>query len=233
MKQLWSLVAVGVIAMSATVVAQEGAKPAAKPSEHQQVQEKPKHEGQKKDEKKQEKKAELKIGEKAPEFSLKDTEGKEHALSSLSGKIVVLEWFNPDCPFVQKQHEKTTTMADLVKKYGDKVTFLAVNSNAPGSMGSGKDRNAKAKTDWKLDYPILLDETGEVGKAYQSKNTPTMYVIDAKGNLAYWGAIDDDSSPDKAGKTNYVGKALDELLAGKPVSQSKTKPYGCNVKYKN
>lgn len=233
MKQLWSLVAVGVIAMSATVVAQEGAKPAAKPSEHQQVQEKPKHDGQKQDEKKQEKKAELKIGEKAPEFSLKDTEGKEHALSSLSGKIVVLEWFNPDCPFVQKQHEKTTTMADLVKKYGDKVTFLAVNSNAPGSMGSGKDRNAKAKADWKLDYPILLDESGEVGKAYQSKNTPTMYVIDAKGNLAYWGAIDDDSSPDKAGKTNYVGKALDELLAGKPVSQSKTKPYGCNVKYKN
>ena len=227
MKQIWSLVAVGVIAMSASVVAQEGAKPAAKPGE-KQVQ--PAQDG-KKDAKKD--KVEVKVGEKAPEFSLKDTDGKEHALSSLSGKIVVLEWFNPDCPFVQKQHEKTTTMADLVKKYGDKVTFLAINSNAPGSMGSGKDRNAKAKTDWKLDYPILLDETGEVGKAYQSKNTPTMYVIDAKGNLAYWGAIDDDSSADKAGKTNYVGKALDELLAGKPVSQSKTKPYGCNVKYKN
>lgn len=225
MKQLWSLVAVAAIAMSASVVAQEGSKPAAKPSE-KQVQ--PAQDG-KKDVKKA--KAELKIGEKAPEFSLKDTEGKEHSLSSLSGKIVVLEWFNPDCPFVVKQHEKTSVMADLVKKYGDKVTFLAINSSAPGKQGSGTERNSKAKTDWKIDFPILLDETGEVGKAYQSKNTPTMYIVDAKGNLAYWGAIDDDSGAEKAGKTNYVAKALDELLAGKPVSQSKTKPYGCNVKY--
>ncbi len=224
MKQLWSLVAVAAIAVSASVVAQEGVKPAAKPGEAQPAHDSTKQEG-KKD------KVELKIGAKAPEFSLKDTEVHEHALSSLSGKIVVLEWFNPDCPYVQKQHEKTTTMADLVKKYGDKVTFLAINSTAPGKQGSGKDRNAKAKTDWKIDYPILLDETGEVGKSYQSKNTPTMYIIDASGNLAYWGAIDDDSSWDKAGKTNYVAKALDELLAGKPVSQSKTKPYGCNVKY--
>ena len=226
MKQLWSLVAVAAIAMSASVVAQEGAKPAAKPGE-KQVQ--PAQDG-KKEAKKD--KAELKIGDKAPEFALKDTEGKEHSLSSLSGKIVVLEWFNPDCPFVVKQHEKTSVMADLVKKYGDKVTFLAINSSAPGKQGSGAERNTKAKTDWKIDFPILLDETGEVGKAYQSKNTPTMYIVDAKGNLAYWGAIDDDSGAEKAGKTNYVAKALDEVLAGKPVTTAETKAYGCSVKYK-
>ncbi|MBL8762634.1 MAG: thioredoxin family protein [Phycisphaerae bacterium] len=230
MKQLWSLVAVAAIALGAPALAQDAAKPTAKPGEKQvQPAQDGKKEG-KKDEAKKDK-VELKIGEKAPEFTLKDTEGKEHALSSLSGKVVVLEWFNPDCPFVVKQHEVTSTMADLVKKYGDKVVFLAINSSAPGKQGSGQERNAKAKTDWKIDFPILLDETGEVGKAYQSKNTPTMYVIDTAGKLAYWGAIDDDSGPDKAGKTNYVAKALDEILAGKPVSQSKTKPYGCNVKY--
>lgn len=231
MKQIWSLVAVAAVALAAPAISQQGSQPAAKPGEkpaEKHVQ--PSHDSKKKDAK--EEKTEVKIGAKAPEFTLKDTDGKEHSLSSLSGKIVVLEWFNPDCPFVIKQHEKTTTMADLAKKYGDKVVFLAINSGAPGVMGSGQERNAKAKTEWKIDYPILLDESGEVGKAYQSKNTPTMYVIDTAGNLAYWGAIDDDSGPEKAGKTNYVGKALDELLAGKPVSQSKTKAYGCNVHYK-
>lgn len=184
-----------------------------------------------KDTGKEKAKAGAKVGEKAPDFTLTDTEGKEHKLSSFSGKIVVIEWFNPDCPFVKKHHTVNTTFNDLYAKYGDKVQFFAINSGAPGMQGAGKDRNVKAKADYGIQYPILLDESGEVGKSYGARNTPAMYVVAADGTLAYAGAIDDDSSAETPGKTNYVAKAIDELAANKPVTTKETKPYGCNVKY--
>jgi peroxiredoxin len=175
--------------------------------------------------------AAAKVGQRAPDFTLVDTDGKEHKLSSSSGKIIVIEWFNPDCPFVKKHHTVNPTFNDMYTKYAKDVQFYAINSGAPGMQGAGKDRNVKAKTEFNLQYPILLDETGEVGKAYGARNTPAMYVIAADGTLAYAGAIDDDNSPETAGKTNYVTKALDELLAKKPVTTSETTPYGCSVKY--
>lgn len=183
----------------------------------------------KKDDKKTEKFA---VGQKAPDFMLADTEGKDHKLSSSAGKIVVLTWFNPDCPYVVKHYETNKTFVDLAAKYGDKVQFYAVNSGAPGATGSGKERNAKAKKDWAIGFPVLLDETGATGKAYHAKNTPYTVIVAADGTVAYTGAPDDDSS-ESLGKTNYIAKALDELLAGKPVSTKETKPYGCAVKYKN
>lgn len=189
---------------------------------------------EKKVEKKVEKHADAKfaVGGAAPDFSLLDTEGKEHKLSSDQGKIVVLTWFNPECPYVVKHFEKNKTFADLYKKYHEKVQFYAINSGAAGEQGSGKERNAKARKDWGIDFPVLLDETGATGKAYTAKNTPFTVVIGADGKVAYAGAPDDDNSQN-LGKTNYVAKALDELLAGKPVSTSSTRPYGCAVKYKN
>jgi len=174
----------------------------------------------------------LEVGKKAPEFSLPDTDGKEHTLASSAGKVVVLTWFNADCPYVVKHFEANKTFTDMNKKYGDKVTFFAINSNAPGKAGSGKDRNVKAKKDWSINFPILLDESGETGKAYNSHNTPYTVVIAADGTVAYTGAPDDDRS-ETLGKTNYVAKAIDELLAGKPVTTKTTAPYGCAVKYKN
>ncbi len=174
----------------------------------------------------------VKVGEAAPTFTLTDTEGKTYSLDSHAGKIVVLEWFNPTCPFIVKQHQVNKTITDMAKTYSAKgVVFYAINSGAAGQDGSGVEINAKAKKDWGLEYPILLDESGATGKAYGAKNTPLMVVIGTDGKVAYWGAIDDDSSAKTPGKTNYVAKALDELLAGKPVTTKESKPYGCAVKY--
>jgi peroxiredoxin len=177
----------------------------------------------------------LKIGDAAPDFKLKDTEGKEHSLSELTkaGKIVVLQWFNPECPYVVKHYGDTgNTFNDMHTKYKDKnVVIFAINSNADGMPGSGEKTNAAAKKNWKMQYSILMDMDGTTGRAYNAKNTPAMYVIGKDGKLAYKGAIDDDNGADGPGKTNYVTRAVDQLLAGETVTTSETKPYGCSVKY--
>lgn len=174
-----------------------------------------------------------KIGEVAPTFTLTDTDGNTVDLATVGkDKIVVLEWFNPGCPFVVKHHEKNPTFSNLHKDYSSKgVVFLAINSGAKGKEGHGLDLNKGAKKDWKIAYPVLLDESGEVGKMYGAKTTPHMFVIGKDGKLAYSGAIDDNSSAAKTGEKNYVRMALDEILAGKPVTTAETKPYGCSVKY--
>lgn len=175
------------------------------------------------------------IGKAAPTFTLTDTDGKTVTLASvLADKkdIVVLEWFNPDCPFVKKHHSKFDTFKQLYKNYSGKgVKFFAINSGGEGKQGAGLERNKKARTDFSMEYPVLLDQTGAVGKAYGAKTTPHMFVIAKDGTLAYAGAIDNDSSVDTAGSTNHVAKALDELLAGGSVTTKETTAYGCSVKY--
>jgi peroxiredoxin len=171
------------------------------------------------------------VGEAAPDFTLKDTEGREYHLADYSDRVVVLEWFNPDCPFVKKHHLKNKTMqATSAEWVGKEVVWLAINSGAPGKQGAGLDRNRKAQTDYGIAYPILLDEAGRVGRLYGAKTTPHMFVID-KGTLVYAGAIDDNSSPSKLGETNHVDAALRSCTHGKAVEVSATKPYGCTVKY--
>ncbi len=174
-----------------------------------------------------------KVGDEAPAFKLVDTDGNTVMLSDLTkdGNIVVLEWFNPGCPFVVKHHEKLTTFKDLTKKYeGKKVKFVAINSSAKGQEGNGQETNKKAKKDFAMSYPVLLDESGDVGRSYGAQRTPHMFVI-KDNKIAYMGAIDDNSSADEAGKVNYVEKAVDALLAGTSVETTETKPYGCGVKY--
>lgn len=177
-----------------------------------------------------EKPASLVIGSGVPQFSLQDQTGKTVNLSDYKGKIVVLEWFNDGCPFVVK-HYSTGHMNALASKYmAEGVVWLAINS----THDRDNAHNLKVAGDWKIDRPILNDSTGTVGKAYDAKNTPGMYIINKDQTLAYHGAIDSKPSTDAAdldGATNYVAKALDELLANKPVSQPETKPYGCGVKY--
>jgi peroxiredoxin len=172
------------------------------------------------------------IGQVAPAFELKDTEGKTVKLEDYKGKVVVLEWFNPQCPYVIKHHGDNKTMADTQAKYASKgVVWLAINSGAPGKEGAGTEASAKAKKDWKIAYPILIDESGKAGKAYGSKNTPTMFIIGADGKLAYMGAIDNDNSAKKLGTINYVDQALGQILAKETVSNPVTKAYGCSIKY--
>ncbi len=170
------------------------------------------------------------VGKQATDFTLTDTEGKEHTLSTYlnDGKIVVLEWFNPTCPYVVKHHEVHSTMSDLADKYADRgVVWLAVNSG-PRDTAEGSQ---KAREKWSIDYPILMDGEGDVGKAYGSKNTPTMYVIDKEGVIQYVGAIDNNRDAKTLGDVNYVEQALEAVLAGSNVETAYAKPYGCNVKY--
>lgn len=171
------------------------------------------------------------IGQKAPAFTLTDTDGKKVSLADFAGKIVVLEWFNPECPVIMQHHKTGTTFNDLHKEFADKgVVFLAINSTAKGKMGSGLELNKEKKADFKLPYPLLLDESGEVGRHYGAKKTPHCFVIDKNGVLAYDGAIDNNTD-DKAKSKNYVANAVNQLLRGETVTEAKTKPYGCAVKY--
>jgi len=177
----------------------------------------------------------VQVGDAAPDFTLTDTEGNSYTLSEiLDGEtVVVLEWFNPDCPFVKKHHQKTRSMAEtyaFAEEEGD-VVWLAVNSGAPGKQGNGVERNQKAIEEYEIAYPVLLDESGEVGKAYGAKTTPHMFIINTEGVVVYEGAIDDKPDTQNLGDTNYVKSALEQMEAGETVSPAMTKPYGCSVKY--
>lgn len=180
--------------------------------------------------------AKAEVGKPAPDFTLKDLDGKDVQLSSFKGKKVVLEWFNPGCPFVKAAHTKGSLKEAAKKQTANGVVWLAVNSSAPGKQGHGADTNKAAAKSWSLDHPILLDESGVVGKAYGATNTPHMMVIDDKGTLVYRGAI--DNSPDGEGESapdnklvSYVDVALSDLAASRPIATTETKAYGCGVKY--
>lgn len=180
--------------------------------------------------------AETGVGGKAPEFSLKDTHGNTHALSDHLGKLVVLEWNNPDCPFVKKHYEGGN-MQNLQKTYtGKDVIWLTVNSSALGKQGNYPPEKLNEITAERQAAPtaVLIDPDGTVGKLYGAKTTPHMFIVDPKGVLIYQGAIDSkpSTSPaDIASSENYVSKALDEAMAGGEVSTPSTSPYGCSVKY--
>ena len=170
------------------------------------------------------------VGQPAPDFTLKDQDGKLVTLSEFKDKVVVLEWFNDGCPFVQKWY-KNGDMNKLAADYqGKGVVWLAVNST--NSADAAHNKVAAAKYD--VLRPILDDHDGEVGKRYAAQTTPQMYVIN-KGTLVYDGAIDSTVSTepeDIAKSDNYVRAALDNVLADKPVEKAVTKSYGCSVKYK-
>jgi peroxiredoxin len=177
------------------------------------------------------------VGTNAPDFSVTDTKGKTHSVSQYKGKYVVLEWFNPECPFVKK-HYGSGNMQKLQEEFtGKGVVWLTVDSNAPGLEGHlTADQANKKMAEWKTKQTaLLIDADGKAGQAYGAKNTPHMFVINPEGKIVYEGAIDSKASPnpaDIANSTNYVKVALDESLAGKTVSNANTKPYGCSVKYK-
>jgi len=166
----------------------------------------------------------------APLFTLTNQDGKEVKLADYKGKIVVLEWFNYDCPFV-KAHYQAQTFKKLAEKYAKQdVVWFAVNSTHSTPANANQDFAAQHK----LPYDILLDTDGKTGKAYSAKTTPHVYVIDAKGRIVYHGAADNapmGKPPANQTSVNYVEKTADELLAEKPVSTPWVKPYGCSVKY--
>ena len=178
------------------------------------------------------------LGKPAPDFTLTDLEGKTVKLSEFRGKTVVLEWFNPECPFVKASHSKGSLVGAAERHAKSGVVWLAINSGAPGKQGAGRDNSAAGRERFGLKHPVLLDESGSVGKLYGAKTTPHLFVIAADGTLVYRGAI--DNSPDGEGDSpeggklvNYVDEAIAAIQASKPVAHADTKPYGCSVKYLN
>jgi peroxiredoxin len=177
-----------------------------------------------------------KVGSAAPDFSLADAKGKTHSVSEHKGKFVVLEWFNPECPFVKK-HYSTGNMQKLQQEFSGKgVVWMSIDSSAPGKEGNlSSEAASKQASEWKMNSTtLLLDTEGKAGQAYGAKNTPHMFVVNPEGKIVYEGAIDSKASTnvaDLATATNYVKVALDEAMAGKPVTNANTKPYGCSVKY--
>jgi peroxiredoxin len=183
------------------------------------------------------------VGQPAPDFTLADLDGKQVSLHDYKGKVVVLEWFNPGCPFVNASHLRASLKGMAARREAQGIVWLAINSAAEGKEGSGVEKDVAAKAKFGLDHPILLDTTGAVGHAYGATNTPNMFVVDSNGTLVYRGAI--DNSPDGEGQSprdehggiapklvNYVDAALDDLGAKRPVAIAETKAYGCGVKYK-
>ena len=177
------------------------------------------------------------VGTNAPDFSLTDSKGKTQSVSQYKGKYVVLEWFNPECPFVKK-HYGSGNMQKLQEDFtGKGVVWLTIDSNAPGFEGYLTAEQANAKmAEWKTKQSALvLDPDGKAGRSYGAKNTPHMFVINPEGKIVYEGAIDSKATPnpsDIANSTNYVKVALEESMGGKTVSNANTKPYGCSVKYR-
>lgn len=176
------------------------------------------------------------VGAPAPDFTLTDAHGQQRGLAEFKGTYVVLEWLNPECPFVRKHYGTGNMQALQQELTGRGVTWLSINSSAPDKQGHLTPATAQAfiAEQGSAATAVLLDPAGEVGQRYGAKTTPHMFVITPEGTLLYAGAIDDRPSADPAdvpGATNYVRQALQEAQRGQPVSVAETKSYGCSVKY--
>lgn len=177
------------------------------------------------------------LDESAPEFTLKDSNGRQHSLSDFKGKWVVLEWVNFGCPFVRK-HYDSGNMPGLQKAYTEKgVVWLSICSSSPGSQGyfEGDELKSEIRDHNSHATAYLTDPDGTVGKMYQAKTTPHMYVVNPQGVLVYEGGIDNIASTDKddiSRATNYGREVLDAGMAGKDIAVKSSRPYGCSVKYR-
>lgn len=180
--------------------------------------------------------AQPKVGQPAPNFKLNDANGKVVTLSDFRGKPVVLEWHNPGCPFVRKHYDSGNMQKTQAAAREAGFVWLTINSGAPGKQGHMDGAEARALVAEEKAHPsaYLLDPKGVVGRGYGATTTPHMYLIDAQGTLVYAGGIDDKPTSDEADipkARNHVLAAVGEVKAGKPVSVSWSRPYGCSVKY--
>ena len=176
------------------------------------------------------------VGKPAPAFALTDTQGQGHTLEGYRGRTVVLEWTNAECPFVKKHYNSGNMQKQQAAARADGVVWLTINSGAPGKQGHVSAEQANAiQAGWEsAASAYLIDADGTVGRAYDAKTTPQMYVIDGDGVLRYNGAIDSIPSADQADlakAVQYVPPALAAVKAGQTPDPALTRPYGCSVKY--
>lgn len=176
------------------------------------------------------------VGQPAPDFSMVDTNGKQVSLADLKGKVVVMEWTNHGCPYVKKHYNSDNMQALQQEASAENVVWVSVISSAPGKQGAVNAQEANAMATEKGATPahLVLDPEGTLGKSYDARTTPHMFVINKEGNVAYMGGIDDKPTADQAdieSANNYVRAALSDIKSGKDVSTPTSRPYGCSVKY--
>ncbi|MCZ8129988.1 MAG: redoxin domain-containing protein [Steroidobacteraceae bacterium] len=175
------------------------------------------------------------IGAQAPDFTAVDSNGKSHRLADFRGRTVVLEWTNADCPYVKKHYAgNMQALQRLAKENG--VMWLSVISSAPRKQGHVAPARANELTKSRNAEPaaVLLDEQGAVGRAYEAKTTPHMYVIDPQGVLRYMGGIDSLATAEVADVEKaqpFLREAMLAVAKDQPVANAVTRPYGCSVKY--
>lgn len=177
-----------------------------------------------------------KAGIKAPDFTLPDTHGNSHSLSDFKGQTVVLEWTNHECPYVKKHYESGNMQQLQAEATEDDIVWLTILSSAPGKQGhtSPEEANEIISKHGAKATARLLDYDGTVGRLYDAKTTPEMFIIDADGMIQYDGAIDDKPSfnpKSLEGATNYVTATLTAMATGNDIAVTSTPPYGCSVKY--
>ena len=177
------------------------------------------------------------VGQTAPDFTLTDINGTKHSLAEFKGRTVVLEWVNPECPFVIKHYDKSGNIPQLQQAAtADGIVWLSINSASAGKEGDYDAAQVKA---WQQRSKAsatayFRDRDGEVGKLYDARTTPHMFIIDGGGTLVYAGGIDSIRSSrvgDIERATNYVREALKDLQSGQPVRTRNSQPYGCSIKY--
>jgi peroxiredoxin len=180
--------------------------------------------------------AAVQTGMSAPDFTAKDSKGAQHTLAAYRGKTVILEWTNHECPYTVKHYATGNMQALQAAATGSGAVWLTVVSSRPGEQGHVKATEADRLTATRRARPtaVLLDPKGQLGRLYDARTTPHMFVIDGAGMLVYMGAIDDRPTASQSsvkGARNYVREALDAVAAGRPVALPSTRPYGCSVKY--
>jgi hypothetical protein len=177
------------------------------------------------------------VGQPAPDFTLKDAAGKSVKLSDFRGKYVVLEWTNPGCPYVRKHYNSGNMPATQKDATAKGAVWLSINSTERDSYDYLPPAKLVAWLQERKSQPsaVLMDEEGSAGMAYGARTTPHLYIVNPEGRLVYAGGIDSipsSNADDIKRAVNYVKQGLDEALAGKPISQATTRPYGCSIKYK-
>lgn len=174
------------------------------------------------------------IGRPAPDFVLPAAAGRPVRLSSFRGRVTVLEWTNPVCPFTQKKYAAGAMQSVQRAAARRGAAWLLIDTAARGKPGwlspaAAKSRVAKTGA---TATAFLFDETGDIGRLYGVRTTPTVFVIGADGRLLYQGAVDDDAwAQTRPLALSYVSAALDDVWAGRPLRRPESRPYGCPVEY--
>ena len=173
----------------------------------------------------------LKIGDKAPDFSLPATNGRTYSLEDFNDLVVIVIYFTCNhCPYVKGSEEITRRTAEKFADSG--VVFVAINSNSANTYpeDSFEDMVKKMKR-IKFPWVYLHDRTQEVARAYGALKTPHFFVFDRHRKLIYTGRGVDNPGDRSKVKVNDLANALSEHLAGKPVTVPVTNPIGCNIKW--